>query len=112
MNISFISGVSHILPRKWSFMGSSSVEIKPDFFEKESEHIADVQIYKKNGILKKPVLASIYKTGEAKKEKYTMVRNDKILGDQSVNSLKDGLNSAYICMKVRESAQERKFVTL
>lgn len=86
MNISFISGVSHILPRKWSFMGSSSVEIKPDFFEKESEHIADVQIYKKNGILKKPVLASIYKTGEAKKEKYTMVRNDKILGDIEIKA--------------------------
>ena len=33
-------------------------------------------------------------------------------GDQSVNSLKDGLNSAYICIKVRESAQEHKFVSL
>lgn len=33
-------------------------------------------------------------------------------GDKSVSSLTDGLNSAYICMKVRESAQEHKFVSL
>lgn len=86
MNISFVSGVSYILPRKWSFKGSSVVEVRPDFFEKESEYIADVQIFQKNGLLKKPVVASIYKTGEPKKEKYTMVHNDKILGDIEIKA--------------------------
>lgn len=33
-------------------------------------------------------------------------------GDKSVSSLTDGLDSAYICLKVRESAEEHKFVTL
>jgi len=33
-------------------------------------------------------------------------------GDKSVASLDEGLSSAYICMKVRESAQSHKFITL
>lgn len=33
-------------------------------------------------------------------------------GDKSVSSLKDGLQSAYICLKARESAETHTFVTL
>ena len=33
-------------------------------------------------------------------------------GDKSVSSLKDGLQSAYVCLKARESAQTHQFVTL
>lgn len=33
-------------------------------------------------------------------------------GDTSLSTLKDGLQSAYICLKVRESAQTRQFITL
>lgn len=45
---------------------------------------------------------------------YALVRDFVAImdGDKTVSSLKDGLNSAYICMKVRESAQEHKFVSL
>lgn len=81
MNIPFISNISYILPRKFSFMGTTAVEVKPDLFEKESEYIADVKVYEKNGILKKPVLASIYKTGNSQHEKYTMIKDGEILGD-------------------------------
>jgi len=33
-------------------------------------------------------------------------------GDTSVSTLKDGLQSAYTCMKIRESAQKHQFITL
>ena len=45
---------------------------------------------------------------------YALIRDFEALidGDKSVTSLKEGLESAYICIKARESALEHKFVTL
>ena len=45
---------------------------------------------------------------------YALVRDFIALmnGDKSVSSLHEGLSSAYICMKARESAQTHKFITL
>jgi len=45
---------------------------------------------------------------------YALMRDFLALmnGDKSVSSLYEGLSSAYICMKVRESAQTHQFITL
>ncbi len=45
---------------------------------------------------------------------YALIRDFIALmnGDKSVSSLHEGLSSAYICMKARESAQTHKFITL
>ncbi len=45
---------------------------------------------------------------------YALVRDFVAVmnGDRSVSSLKDGLESAYICMKIKESAEKHQFITL